>query len=212
MPSSGSFAAASLSTIAWVSGIGWFPGGFAPGCYTGRCGRPTPLPTTFSDRPYTFLPERTSLDALRTGVTRELKGTIYLGNFEQGGRPVAAGVRFAVDKVVHQHILVAGAPASDLGYLVFGLRAHAFAVHFIAAAPSFDEVLSVTLGPDAPSDVELAKGVIVRAIGKADSSSARLGTHAGASATLTDGTHTFAVRPATTLSCLTGPDFFAACE
>jgi hypothetical protein len=167
-----------------------------------------PLPATFSDRPYTFLPERTSLDALRTGLTRELQGTVYLGNFEQGGRPLGAA-RFAVDHVVHQHVLT-NAPRAELTYVVFGSRAHAFAAHYIAAAPSFDEILAVTVGTDAPSDAELARGVIVRVAGAADAASSRSG--AQASATLTDGTHTFAIHPSATLSCLTGPDFVEACE
>lgn len=181
------------------------------GALTSESGRP--LPATFSDRSYTFLPERTSLDALRLGVTRELKGTIYLGNFEQGGRPVAAGVKLAVDKVVHQHILIASTPAAaDLGYLVFGSRAHAFAAHFIGAAPSFDEVLAVTLGPDAPSDVDLASGVLVHATGKADAPASRLGAHPTTAATVTDGAHAFTMRPIATLSCLTGPDFVDVCN
>jgi len=177
-----------------------------------------PLPATFSDRAYTFLPERTSLDALRNGVTRELRGTVYLGNFEQGGRPVASNVRFAVDHVVHQHLLVAQ-PAADAGssangdltYLVFGSRAHAFAVHAIAAAPSFDEVLAVTIGPDAPSDAELAAGVLGRVAGTQDVAAARLGTNASSVVTLAAGAKTFTVHPITTLSCLDGPDFFAPC-
>lgn len=173
------------------------------------------LPKTFSDRPYTFLPERTSLDALRTGLTRELRGTIFLGNFEQGGRPVASGVRFAVDRVVHQHILTSAPPAppAELSYLLFGSRAQAFAVHFIAAAPSFDEVVTVTLGAGAPSDADLARGVIAHATGTAESLSSRLGARTSpAGMTLKDGTQAFAVHPVATLSCLTGPDFVGACN
>jgi hypothetical protein len=175
------------------------------------------LPATLSDRSYTFLPERTSLDALRNGVTRELRGTLYLGNFEQGGRPVASGVRFAVDHVVHQHLLVPTPNVTDAGtdagtdastgptYVVFGTRAHAFAVHYIAAAPSFDEVLTVKLGSDAPSDADLARGVIAHA-------SSRLVVSDGAARTLTTETQTFGVTASRSLSCLDGPDFFAPCE
>lgn len=173
------------------------------------------LPATFSDRGYTFLPEPTSLDALRTGVTRELHGTVYLGNFEQGGRPMA-GARFVVDHVVHQHVLVT-APVGEaalaspaLGYVVFGSRSHAFAAHFIGAAPSFDEILAVVLGADAPSDAELAKGVIVRVLGSPDVAPSRIGRKTMAS--VADGTRTFSLGLTATLSCLTGPDFVDRCE
>lgn len=191
------------------------------------------LPATFSDRAYTFLPERTSLDALRLGTTRELSGTVYLGNFEQGGRPVAAGVKLAVERVLHQHILVAapvvnapgqgsdagagadaGPPSTDLTYLVFGSRARTFAVHLIAAAPSFDEVLTVTLDGPAPSDADLSRGVIARAAGTRDTMASRAGARSGASMALTVAASpaTFAMRPLKTLSCLQGPGFFETCE
>src|SRR5688572_10312381 len=46
---------------------------------------PANLPQTFSDRLYTFLPDRMSLDALRLGTLRTMRGKIFLGNFEQQG-------------------------------------------------------------------------------------------------------------------------------
>jgi hypothetical protein len=198
------------------------------------------LPSTFSDRTYTFVPERTSLDALRTGVTRELHGTVYLGNFEQGGRPLATA-RFAVGHVVHQHVLTTGgagvtAPSgapdgsfeaaaprltdgggsqiAPLTYVVFGSRSHAFAAHHIDAAPSFDEVLAVGLAADAPSDADLARGVTVQLVGSPDAATSRLGLRPDVTATVTasDGGRRFMLRPATTLSCLTGPDFVGTCS
>ena len=82
-----------------------------------------------------------------------------------------------------------------------------------ASAPSFDEVLTVTLGADAPSSADLAKGVIAHAAGKADALPFRVGGRTGpTSITLTDGSRAFAIHPATTLSCLIGPDFGAPCE
>jgi hypothetical protein len=57
-----------------------------------------PLPASFSNELFTFLPDRMSLDALRTGSLHELQGTLFLGNFEAGGRPVPGRVRFAVSR------------------------------------------------------------------------------------------------------------------
>ncbi len=136
------------------------------------------------------------------------------GTFEQGGRPVATGVRFKVGSVVHEHVLNGSAPPSDLSYLVFGRRSHAFLVHFIASAPSFDEVLATELGPDAPSDADLARGIVARAVATPDVQPSRLGLAPNASrrTTLTRENQAFVVGPVTELSCLVGPDFTDDCH
>src|SRR5262249_37788321 len=55
-----------------------------------------PLPATFSDRLYTFLPETLSLDALRLGRLGTMRGTVFAGSFEDGGRPIASHVTVTV--------------------------------------------------------------------------------------------------------------------
>src|SRR3954471_528132 len=50
------------------------------------------LPSSFSDRLFTFLPETLSLDDLRLGALKKLRGTVFLGSFENGGTPVAKNV------------------------------------------------------------------------------------------------------------------------
>jgi hypothetical protein len=167
------------------------------------------LVASFSDAPHTFLPDKMSLDGLRLGSLAELRGTIFLGNFEAGGQPLPPRVRFKVSRVVHQRVLDAGATEHELSYLLFGSRERTFAVHRIAASPSFDEVLHVTLGGDAPSDAELARGVDVRMQGP-DQASARLGLAASAKSAQA-GTRNLTVKSVTALSCLVGPDFSAPC-
>jgi hypothetical protein len=110
------------------------------------------LPRSLDRGLYTFLPERFSLDAFRLGSLTEIRGTLFRGNFEDGGRPIAANVRFIVSRVVHQHVLEASAaeaPESDV------IRAGDFTVHLLGGAPSYDEiktndgeVLSCLEGPD----------------------------------------------------------------
>lgn len=117
------------------------------GSFTG-----TGIPRSLDDRQYTFLPKPLSLDALRLGTLRELTGTLYLGNFEDGGRPIATNVRFRVGEVVHQHVLDADAPESGDDEVI---EAGDFTVHLIGGAPSYDEirtrageVLSCLEGPE----------------------------------------------------------------
>lgn len=168
------------------------------------------FPASFNNRLFTFLPDRMSLDALRTGALDELRGTLFLGNFEAGGRPFRSRVRFVVTRVVHQHVLDASASQPEIGYVVFGSRARTFAVHYISGAPSFDEVLRVELDGDAPSDSELASGVDTRLANTEDAETRRLGIATAPARARTRG-HDFTIRALTTLSCLEGPDFTAPC-
>ncbi len=154
----------------------------------------TALPKTFSDQLFTFLPERFSLDALRLGALTELSGTLFVGNFESGGRPIAAA-RFMVASVIHQHVLVADDVDDPKAYLLFGTRGRVFAAHKVGGAPSFDEVLRVTFSDLGPSDGELAQGLDV--------------TFDGSTATTSGQAYETAT---TSLSCLVGPDFVPSCE
>jgi hypothetical protein len=172
----------------------------------------TSLPSSFDENgaSFTFLPDPVSLDALRTGALHELEGTLYLGNFENGGRPLPSRTRFSVERVVFQQILDGGAASPRLDYIVFGSRAATFAVHRISGAPSFDEVLRVDLkGQALPSDADLARGVDV-ALGEPDDIGARLGLATGpVPATIAADSVTIA--PTAVSSCLVGPDFEDAC-
>ncbi len=167
------------------------------------------LPATFSDRLFTFVPERLSLDALRLGNLRSFRGAVFEGNFEQGGRQVAGDVRVEITSVVHQAILDARAPAKDMTYLLFGSRAQTFAVHELRAAPSFDEVLVVSLDGALPDDAALGHGVFAESEGASDELAGRLGLRTATLKWTSGSVQAKAVKP---LSCLVGPDFVDACE
>lgn len=146
----------------------------------------TNLPSSFSDRLFTFLPEVLSLDDLRLGKLTRFHGTVFLGSFENGGTPVAKNVTATVTSVVHQHVLD-GKPAAP-GWFVFGDDAQTFAAHRISTSPGFDQIVRVktvatrglveTSGPDVPMTDQPVAGLV----------------------------------PVVSLSCLVGPDFVDACE
>lgn len=147
---------------------------------------PANLPNDFGDRLYTFVPERLSLDALRLGKLTTFKGTIYLGNFEDGGRPLPGEVVVTVTRVVHQHLLVASTPAAPHAQLLVANATATYAIDRIDGAPGRDKIARVVLGAGAPTAAELGTGVF-----------------------RTDAQVTFT--SATVLSCLVGPDFAAPC-
>lgn len=164
----------------------------------GKLVSPTPLPASFASSTFTFLPDLASLDALRNGRLAELRGTVFAGNFEQGGRAVANGVRFVFERVVHQHVLDRNEKQPELTYLVFGTAKETYAVHRIAGAPSFDEILRVELTKPIAEDV-LKKGVVVPLPKTPDTLAARRDENAA-----------FVTKA--TLSCLVGEDFVAPCD
>lgn len=184
------------------------------GSFTSLDGTPIPsLPSSFSDELFTFLPDRLSLDALRTGSLMEMRGTIFLGNFENGGRPLSPRVRFVVSRVLHQHILDgnAASPSEGLPYFLIGSHERTFAVHRLAGAPGFDEVVRVVLDGDTPSDAELRVGVEAKIAGGADTPSERLGLRTEPVVAKV-GEKSFSVKSVTPLSCLDGPDFASPCR
>ncbi len=172
------------------------------------------LPATFSDRPYTFLPDRLSLDALRLGTLKSISGKVFLGNFEQGGTVVASGVKADVTKVIHQHELKATDTQTASTYFLLGTPSSTFAVHRIAGSPSFDQVLAVELGSNKPTADALAAGIVVTIAGSRDDQASRLKTARAVTGSAVQGmpAPTFDIARITELSCLEGPEFASPCR
>jgi hypothetical protein len=144
------------------------------------------LPASFSDRLFTFLPEVLSLDDLRLGALRKIRGTVFLGSFEHGGTPIAKNVTVNVTSIIHQNVLDAHSTDAP-GWFVFGDDKATFAAHRITTSPGFDQIVRVTTekkgfvetsGADVPMTTDPIDGIT----------------------------------PETSLSCLVGPDFFDPCE
>jgi hypothetical protein len=199
---------------AWISHVPLFAAPhdvqmIAAGAMTSVNG--SPLPPSFSDQLFTFLPDSISLDALRTGALTTLEGKLFVGSFEHDGRPLAGRFRFSVSRVVHQHVLDKQTSQPALTYVLVGSRERAFAIHKVAGTPGFDEVVRVELGGDAPPNDALAVGVEALVTGASDTPTSRIGL-ADAPRTMQAGSRTFTAKRAASLSCLVGPDFFDFCR
>jgi len=174
---------------------------------------PSGVPASLSDRLYTWKPQTFSLDALRDGSLTRVRGTLYRGNFESGGRPIAQNVTFVVQRVVLDEVLRPSTPAPAEGvYVVVGPRAAALAVRVVGGNPGFDQVLAVRVGAGdagaAPTDAELARGVRFT---PAPSSGADAADRPRAGATLQDPARGLEVTIERELSCLVGPHFTESC-
>jgi hypothetical protein len=164
------------------------------------------LPTTFIDKLYTFVPDPLSLDDLRTGKLTTMKGTVYAGNFENGGTPLARVCVF-VTGILHQHVLEANDKVPQPTYFAQGTLNEAVVIHRIAGAPGYDQVLVATL--TGVSEAALAEGVVLYATTTVDALNTRLRT----AQTLTLASAIpVVVTPRSELSCLVGPHFTKACE
>jgi hypothetical protein len=167
------------------------------------------LPAAFSDQLYTIEPERFGLDSLRDGTRTRFTATVYRGNFEQGGVPIARGVAFEVVRVVLDRPLAAGdAIAAAPEYLALGQRGAVALVHLLGGAPGFDHVVTARLDGDGLTDDQLARGVRVSLPGAGNTPETRAG--AGAVAGTVDG-RPVSLTITAELSCLVGPDFTEPC-
>ena len=159
---------------------------------------PVTLPA-FDSKLYTFVPSPLSLDALRLGRLVDLVGSVFLGNFEDGGRLLASGVRAHVKRIVFQEVLDAHATAVvQPTYLVMGAAHDAYAVHLLGtnAAHGFDHIAHVELtDPSLVMHLGDATAPRMTLAGTDDLTHARAGLGASAN----------------TLSCLVGPDYAAPC-
>lgn len=112
-------------------------------------GVPADALATFNTNNFTVRPSAFSLYDLGAGTLQTIKGTIYFGNFESGGRPVYSNVTFTVKKsVLNRAMGPTTAPSATLDYVAVGTPANPYLVHIIDKSPSFDQVVSVKLPPN----------------------------------------------------------------
>jgi hypothetical protein len=163
------------------------------------------LPKSLSEKLHTFVPDLLSLDALRTGKLTEMQGTVYAGNFEDGGTALSR-VKVTVTSITHQHVLEATEVAAQPTYFAQGSLNDAIVIHRIAGAPGYDQVIHASL--TGVSETQLAAGVVLFSVPSVDAVHTRLQT----AQTLTLASKVpVVVTPLAELSCLVGPHFATAC-
>lgn len=152
----------------------------------------------FDQKLFTFVPSPLSLDARRLGRVHDLNGSVYLGNFEDGGRRIASDVRMHVTRVAFQEVLDDHAPLLEHPtYLVLGTKTDAYVVHQIGAnvSASIDHIarlLAVSPEIEAELDGPTPPRLVLSGV---DDQSPALPRAAGA-----------------TLSCLQSPDYAFPCD
>lgn len=163
----------------------------------------------FGDSLHTFVPDKFSLGDLLNGKLEKIQGTVYEGNFEDGGKPILEGVTASIDEILHSHHLSDGQAAKPgLEYLLYGDPQDAYLVHPIAGGTAgFDQILHVDVKNARISDEELQRGVLVQLPGRANVVEARLKDgEAGVAAVEADG-DALEISVKKELSCLVGPHF-----
>jgi hypothetical protein len=127
--------------------------------------------------------ERFELSSLITPLTpsrKSFKGTVIRGHLERKGRATIRGlsnVDVNIKRVVYAQELTEGFDKSaTLRYILFGQGKELFLAHVIAAAPDFDQLLSVQI-KNPPTDEELKRGVSVELLDRANSATHRLKEH-----------------------------------
>lgn len=172
-------------------------------------------PPSFAGELYTFEPKAFSLDALRKGELRGIDGTLFRGNFEDGGQPVLKDVHVAVKRIVGTPHPLVDAPASArvLAYTVVGTKDEAYVFHPISKGSDFDQIAAVHIeGVEAGiEDLELLDGLDVVVTGHANDVVARLIAGSAAKGYTKTGRHV-TITGDKELSCLLGPDFATACH
>lgn len=163
----------------------------------------------FGESLHTFVPDKFSLGDLLNGKLEKIQGTVFEGNFEDGGKPVLEGVTAHIEEVLHSHHLADSQTApAGLDYWLYGDRTDAYLVHPIAGGTAgFDQILHVGLDQAQVSDQELAQGVLVCLPGRPNEVSARLKDgETVVNAVEADG-DAVELSVKKELSCLVGPHF-----
>lgn len=159
---------------------------------------------------FTISPERLSLTELASGTRKRLTATIHAGNVESGGPAIHRDVVFEVKQVLHRSTLVRSMPESPtLAYLAVGSPSEAYLVHLIDRAPSFEQVLAITLPADSfLGAADLARGRPITIAGSTGEVTARL-----AKGDVVDAAGTTASKITVTaeLTCLPGEEFQGDC-
>lgn len=147
-----------------------------------------------SDTPfYTVKPPEMHLSVLEPGAS--FVGDVHRNSYEDDGELLISGVTVTVKNVVYAQKLDPNTEAATDGrrYVCFGQNGEFFAAHEITSAPSFDQIIPITIsGDEAAADIAGASASPMTVPGTDDAAS-RLKTGEKAEAV-------FVVKPMTRLA------------
>lgn len=163
----------------------------------------------FGQSLHTFVPDKFSLGDLLNGKLKQIQGTVFEGNFEDGGKPILEGVTARIEEVLDSRHLADSAPApQELEYWLYGARQDAYLVHPIAGGSAgFDQILHVDLQQANVTDGELQEGVLVRLPGRPNDVNSRLKDGETAVRGVEADGDALELSVKKELSCLVGPHF-----
>lgn len=106
---------------------------------------------------YTFVPQVFDLTEAQ-GARKVLRGDLYRGHFERGGKRIATGVDVEIERVVHYRRLDPATPRPAMpSYVAFGDADEGYLAHWISGRPDFDQIVRI----ERTSGSDLAEGVVV---------------------------------------------------
>jgi len=127
---------------------------------------------------YTLRPEEFSLDELfAAGRPRaQFKATVFRGHLEKSGEEIdgLSDIDVRVKQVVHAHTFEGIDKLATLSHVLFGAEDRLFLAHLISKPPDFDQILSVSVTGDRPTDEALTQGATVEVPGRPNQAANRL--------------------------------------
>jgi len=120
---------------------------------------------------YSVKPPAMHLHVLEEGAS--FVGDVHRNSYEDDGELVDSGVTVTVQNVVYTHKLdpKTNNPSGDRNYLCFGQPSEFFAAHQITSAPSFDQIMSVTILDDGAARQPMPQASLMTVPGTDDAAS-----------------------------------------
>jgi hypothetical protein len=157
--------------------------------------------------PEEFVLARLFMPDLDHPTLRSFRATVFRGHLERGGVPVQGleGVQVEITRAIYARLLEPGEKKPErLQYVLFGKGHDMFLAHTIFEPPDFDQLISVTLDHDLPSD-QMARGVQIVIADRANVATNRLKQNQQVTARVAD---TTASATAPSLQIHAGTEFY----